>query len=111
MRGWTCMSRRQAVVRAINSSNAAAETAAELRSTRTGEEPIPTGGLPLPTFENFLVRRILAWHLRDCARFESFEEATSFDGVVLLVGREHDQEEAIFRRESEARNIEDRMIG
>src|SRR5271163_1094623 len=47
-------------------------------------------------------RGILAGHLRDGARGEAFQKAASAGRIVLGIGRKHDQEEAVFRRQRKA---------
>src|SRR5579862_7956806 len=57
---------------------------------RTGQPQfclIPTRSVP-----SLRRRSILAWHLRNRARGKAFKEPARFHGIVLLVGREHDQE-------------------
>src|SRR6266567_6611162 len=104
------MSMRQAVERA-NTRRAAKETAVELRSTGRARAPVATWTLPLKAFAMLRRRAILAGHLRDRAWGKTFQEFARACGVVLLVGRKHDQEETIFRCQRETGHIEDGMVG
>src|SRR5277367_1001613 len=90
-------------------SGAAKESAVELCSTGRANAPVPTWTLPLSAF---IGRKccILAGHLRDGAWIQGCEKAADACGIVLLVGREDDQEEAVFRGRRKSWDVEDRVV-
>src|SRR5579872_797076 len=96
------MSRRQAEVSAATSM---APTASSLSSFAR-----PDGRGRRSPHGCFRECNILAGHLRNRTWVKVFEEAASFSSVVLLIGREHDQEETVFGRERETRHVKDRMV-
>src|ERR1700688_2989689 len=102
------MSMRQADVRVI--ATLTAKTLNHRGHRGSQRKPHAGGVRGIPTFveiQSWRSMRILAWHLRDGARGKAFEEPASACGIVFLVGREDDQEETIFRRGTEARDVED----
>src|SRR5271155_2607886 len=51
-------------------------------------------------------RSMLAGHLRDGTWLQRLQKAARARRIVLGIGRKHDQEEAVFRRQRKTRHIE-----